>query len=111
MTFEGKYNLQNHMRVHSGELPFECDQCDEKFGEITDLNSHIRQCHTGMERFLCIMCGKSFAQESSRDRHMQHHAEEWRFDCAVCGEKFAQKSHAESHMRVHTELKSDESGL
>jgi uncharacterized Zn-finger protein len=33
-------HLEVHMRQHSGELPFECDICKEKFMQKSQLDSH-----------------------------------------------------------------------
>ena len=41
-TFVSKLNLQEHAYVHSGEMPYICDLCGEKFRQISRLSLHKR---------------------------------------------------------------------
>jgi hypothetical protein len=41
-TFVSKLNLKEHLYVHSGEMPYECDLCGEKFRQISRLSLHKR---------------------------------------------------------------------
>ncbi|KAG8446232.1 hypothetical protein GDO86_013904 [Hymenochirus boettgeri] len=49
-----------------------CSYCDKSFGKNFDLQQHIRS-HTGEKPFQCIVCGRAFAQKSNVKKHMQTH--------------------------------------
>ena len=38
---EMKSSLVSHSRTHSGEQPFHCKLCDQKFGHPSSLNHHL----------------------------------------------------------------------
>ncbi|XP_067856324.1 zinc finger protein 341 isoform X2 [Heptranchias perlo] len=59
---EGKGKLQK----------LKCSYCDKMFGKNFDLQQHIRS-HTGEKPFQCIVCGRAFAQKSNVKKHMQTH--------------------------------------
>uniref|UniRef100_A0A1A7WSH4 Zinc finger protein 341 n=2 Tax=Iconisemion striatum TaxID=60296 RepID=A0A1A7WSH4_9TELE len=50
----------------------ECNFCDKIFSKNFDLQQHIRS-HTGEKPFQCIVCGRAFAQKSNVKKHMQTH--------------------------------------
>uniref|UniRef100_A0A3Q2QJE7 Zinc finger protein 341 n=1 Tax=Fundulus heteroclitus TaxID=8078 RepID=A0A3Q2QJE7_FUNHE len=49
-----------------------CNFCDKFFSKNFDLQQHIRS-HTGEKPFQCIVCGRAFAQKSNVKKHMQTH--------------------------------------
>ena len=55
---KAKYKLVNHMRVHSGEKPFKCEQCSKTFARTENLKIHKRT-HTGDKPFKCFEPGGS----------------------------------------------------
>jgi KRAB domain-containing zinc finger protein len=54
--------------VHTGEKPFECVICKNKFSTNSNLTDHKRL-HTGENHFSCDVCQKSFAQSSGLYKH------------------------------------------
>lgn len=49
-----------------------CNFCTKLFTKNFDLQQHIRS-HTGEKPFQCVVCGRAFAQKSNAKKHMQAH--------------------------------------
>ena len=72
MAFKEKYNLDEHLKVHSGVKPFMCEQCGKRFTRSSDLTNHKR-IHTGERPFKCEVCGMAFKQAGALKRHLKRH--------------------------------------
>ena len=72
----GAKSLQIHMQVvHSGEKPFQCSECDKKFGNSMLLEGHMRSKH-GKPWLQCGLgnCEASFVWkfQLSKHRRVEH---------------------------------------
>lgn len=73
--FSRSDELTRHLRIHTGQKPFQCHICLRCFSRSDHLTTHIRT-HTGEKPFACDVCGRRFARSDERKRHKKVHEKE-----------------------------------
>ncbi len=73
--FSRSDELTRHLRIHTGQKPFQCHICLRRFSRSDHLTTHIRT-HTGEKPFACEVCGRRFARSDERKRHKKVHDKE-----------------------------------
>ena len=89
------------MRIHSGENPFSCTQCNYSCKKTGNLKTHMLT-HSGGNPFSCTQCDYSCKQSSSLKKHILIHSGEKPFKCDQCNYSCTESGSLKKHKRTHT---------
>ncbi|XP_030063673.1 zinc finger and BTB domain-containing protein 41 [Microcaecilia unicolor] len=121
-TFNRRGKYESHTRVHTGEKPFECDICHQRYSTKSNLTVH-RKKHSSETDFhkkehKCPYCSKLHASRKTLVKHVKRFhpesiqeflsirmikIEEW--ECDICSKSFTRRPHLQEHMILHSQDK------
>ena len=105
--FSKRSRLNVHMLSHTGERPFECDECDASYTRQSHLKRHVDNKHKGI-RFPCPSgCPANFFSQEAAKKHdkVAHRqsgpdggeSESVRYKCEKCARTFAKRAQLTKH--------------
>ncbi|XP_065086797.1 zinc finger protein 530-like [Ochlerotatus camptorhynchus] len=98
-----RYQLLEHIALHSNPTPFQCDSCDKTYKRKLDLANHRLIAHSGEEGrpFKCNQCMRSYPKRHMLTSHMTKHVP---MECDICHKVVSNSATLKHHKtQVHSD--------
>lgn len=87
-TFKSKKAIKNHLqKVHMTKKPISCQRCG-KLSKTRSIHKAHLNTHDPNKKFLCMLCGKKFAQAAGLCIHMKNLHKDAIYPCRFCNKFF-----------------------
>ena len=101
--YQSKWAFKRHLRRHTYENKFVCNQCDKEF-DFKYLHSRHEKVHDSgaiTERHMCEDCGKSFCSTGALSDHKKFKHLNEGFLCTTCDKLFKNPYNLRRHIGTH----------
>lgn len=99
-----KGDLAHHLRTHTGEKAYKCNDCGKDFGTNAGLKRHFITIHTSDRPYECKVCSRRFKLPGNFNAHKKIHDQnggQLPFPCTVCNVRFRTRILLENHLLTH----------
>lgn len=93
--------MLQHYKFHSGIKKFACEYCSKSFIQYGDLKRHLKR-HRSENPFHCSFCTERFSDDLTRQTH-ENACSSRKYKCKICNFETTENETLKAHVQVHNQ--------